>query len=97
MKTIKRNLSVEVVLDDLISNEVLSIEDGVFIRDKRVNHAMADSLIEKLIFVGKDGFEIFERVLRDNGYGYMIDQGKVRYLIPTKVLFMLDFLLFHCM
>lgn len=68
---------MEDVLDDLISNEVLSIEDGVFIRDKRVNHAMADSLIEKLIFVGKDGFEIFERVLRNNGLGFMIDLGKV--------------------
>lgn len=77
VKKIKRNLSVEDVLDDLIANEVLSIEDGVFIRDKRVNHAMADSLIEKLIFVGKDGFEIFEWVLRNNGYGYMIDIGKV--------------------
>lgn len=38
---------------------------------------MADSLIQKLIFVGKDGFEIFEGVLRDNGYGYMIEQGKL--------------------
>lgn len=77
VKKIKRNLSVEDVLDDLISEEVLSIEDGVFIRDKRVNHAMADSLIEKLIFVGEKGFEIFECVLRNNGYGYMIDIGKV--------------------
>lgn len=84
VKTIKRNLSVEVVLDDLISNEVLSIEDGVFIRDKRVNHAMADSLIEKLIFVGKDGFEIFERVLRDNGYGYMIDQDQESKMSPVE-------------
>lgn len=76
IKKIKRNLSVEDVLDDLIANEVLSIEDGMLIRDKRVNHAMADSLIEKLIFVGKDGFEIFERVLRNNGLGFMIDLGK---------------------
>lgn len=79
-KTIKTNLSVEDVLDDLISGEVLSIEDGLYIRDKRVNQAMADSLIEKLIFVGKDGFEIFERVLRKNGYGYMIEQDEG----PTK-------------
>lgn len=77
VKLIKRNLSVEDVLDDLISKEVLSIEDGQTIRDRRVNHEMADSLIQKLIFVGKDGFEIFERVLRDNGYGYMIEQGKL--------------------
>lgn len=77
VKLIKRNLSVEDVLDDLISKEVLSIEDGISIRDKRVNHEMADSLIQKLIFVGKDGFEIFEGVLRDNGYGYMIEQGKL--------------------
>lgn len=77
LKIIKKNLFVEDVLDDLISEEVLSIEDGMLIRDKRVNHAMADSLIEKLIFVGEKGFEIFERVLRNNGLGYMIDLGKV--------------------
>lgn len=65
------------MLDDLISKEVLSIEDGVSIRHKQVNHEMADSLIQKLIFVGKDGFEIFEGVLRDNGYGYMVEQGKL--------------------
>lgn len=72
-KIIKKNLNVEEVLDDLIANEVLSIEDGLSIRDKRLNPAMADLLIEKLIFVGEKGFEIFEWVLRKNGYGYMID------------------------
>lgn len=84
VKLIKRNLSVEDVLDDLISKEVLSIEDGVSIRDKRVNHEMADSLIQKLIFVGKDGFEIFEGVLRDNGYGYMIEQGEESKMSPVE-------------
>lgn len=84
VKKIKRNLSVEDVLDDLISEEVLSIEDGVFIRDKRVNHAMADSLIEKLIFVGEKGFEVFECVLRNNGYGYMIDIDEESKMSPVE-------------
>lgn len=68
---------MEDVFDDLISNEVLFIEDGVFIRDKWVNYVMVDFFIEKLIFVGEKGFEIFECVLCNNGYGYMIDIGKV--------------------
>lgn len=72
---------MEEVLDDLIANEVLSIEDGLSIRDKRLNPAMADLLIEKLIFVGEKGFEIFEWVLRKNGYGYMIDLGKLEFNI----------------
>lgn len=84
LKIIKKNLFVEDVLDDLIANEVLSIEDGMLIRDKRVNHAMADSLIEKLIFVGKDGFEIFERVLRNNGLGFMIDLDEESKMSPVE-------------
>ncbi|XP_061177327.1 uncharacterized protein LOC133186063 [Saccostrea echinata] len=73
VKDIKRNLSVDHILDDLISREVLSIEDGLEIRRKEINHTMADGLIEKLIYVGEEGFHIFVDVLHKNGYGYLFD------------------------
>lgn len=72
---------MEEVFDDLIVNEVLFIEDGLFIRDKWLNFVMVDLFIEKLIFVGEKGFEIFEWVLCKNGYGYMIDLGKFEFNI----------------
>lgn len=75
LKDIKKNLSVEHVLDDLISNEVLSIEDGEEIRLKGTNPKMADALIQKIIHVGEDGFRIFVDVLQKQGYGYLIAPG----------------------
>lgn len=78
---IKKNLDVESVLDDLISAEVLSIEDGMDIRHEKKPHAMADVLIQKLIYVGEHGYSIFENVLREHRYGYLVeDIGKYLYL-----------------
>ncbi|XP_062577104.1 uncharacterized protein LOC134238973 [Saccostrea cucullata] len=73
VKNIKKNLSVDHILDDLISNEVLSIEDGIDIQERGTNHSMADVLIRKLIHVGEEGFHIFLEVLRENGYGHLIE------------------------
>ncbi|XP_022292718.2 uncharacterized protein LOC111103619 [Crassostrea virginica] len=70
---IKKNLDVESVLDDLISAEVLSIEDGMDIRHEKKPHAMADVLIQKLIYVGEHGYSIFENVLREHRYGYLVE------------------------
>ena len=78
---IKKNLDVESVLDDLISAEVLSIEDGKDIRHEKTPRAMADVLIKKLIYVGEHGYSIFENVLREHRYGYLVeDIGKYLYV-----------------
>lgn len=84
VKNIKTHLYVEHILDDLISNEVLSIEDGIDIKEKGTNHSMAEILIRKLIHVGEEGFRIFVEVLRENGYEHLIESPGATQRFPIE-------------